>query len=76
MTPNKRFEDIAELLEEIQKEPNGIDEWLEHNSENLEMDCMKCISCGKEKRENEMQKIFYKKYKGICKMCFRFEIEE
>jgi hypothetical protein len=76
MSPNKRFEDIAKLLEEIQKESNGINQWLEHNSENLEMDWVKCISCGKEKSESEMQKIFHKKYKGICKMCFRFEIEE
>lgn len=76
MTPNKRFEDIAELLEEIQKESNGIDEWLEHNPQNVEIDCVKCISCGKDRSESEMQKIFYKQYKGICKMCFRFEIEE
>jgi predicted protein tyrosine phosphatase len=76
MSPNKRFEDIAKLLEEIQKESNGINQWLEHNSENLEMDWVKCISCGKEKHQGEMQKIFCKKYKGICKMCFRFEIEE
>jgi hypothetical protein len=76
MSPNKRFEDIAKLLEEIQKESNGINQWLEHNSENLEMDWVKCISCGIEKSESEMQKIFHKKYKGICKMCFRFEIEE
>ena len=76
MTPIISSVDIQKLLGEIQKESNGIDEWLEHNSENLEVDCVKCISCGKEKRESGMQKIFYKKYKGICKTCFRFEIEE
>jgi len=75
MTPNKRFEDIAELLQEIQKESDGIDEWLGHNLQNSENDYVKCISCGKEKLESEMQKIFYKQYKGICKMCFRFEEE-
>ncbi len=76
MTPNEPFEDIAELLGEFQKESNDIDEWLERNSQNLEVDYVKCISCGKERPESGMQKVFYKKYKGICKMCFKFEIEE
>ncbi len=40
------------------------------------VDYVKCISCGIERSETEMQKIFYKQYKGICKMCFKFEIEE
>ena len=68
-------EDIAELLGEVQKESNGIDELVERTSQSLQVDHVKCISCGRERSEHEMQKVFYKKYEGICKMCFKFEIE-
>jgi len=69
-------EDIAELLAEVQRESNGIDELLERTSQSLQVDRVKCISCGRERSEHEMRKVFYKKYKGICKMCFNFEVEE
>jgi hypothetical protein len=69
-------EDIAELLGEVQKESNGIDELVERTSQSLQVDHVKCISCGRERSEHEMQKVFYKKSKGICKMCFKSEIEE
>lgn len=69
-------EDIAELLAEVQKGSNGIDELLEHTSESLQLDRVKCISCGRERSEHEMRKVFYKKHQGICKMCFNYEIEE
>ena len=69
-------EDIAELLGEVQKESNGIDELVERTSKSLRVDHVKCISCGRERFEHEMQKVFYQKYKGICKMCFKSEIEE
>jgi len=69
-------EDIAELLGEVQKESNGIDEFLECTSHRLQVDHVKCISCGRERSEHEMQKVFYKKNKGICKMCFKVEVEE
>jgi hypothetical protein len=68
-------EDIAELLAEVQKECNDIDELVERTSQSLQVDHVKCISCGRERSEHEMQKVFYKKGKGICKMCFKFEIE-
>lgn len=76
MTPNKSSGNIAELLGELQKESNDIDALVEHTSQILQVDYVKCISCGIERSETEMQKIFYKQYKGICKMCFKFEIEE
>ena len=76
MTPDRSSEDIAKLLGEVQKESNGIDESLECTSQSLQGDYVKFISCGREKSEHEMQKVFYKKYKGICKMCFKLEIEE
>ena len=69
-------EDITELLGEVQKESNGIDELVERTSQSLQVDHVKCISCGRERSEHEMQKVFYKKHKGICKMCFKSEIEE
>ena len=69
-------EDIAELLGEVQKESNDIDELVERLSQSLQVDHVKCISCGRERSEHEMRKVFYKKYKGICKMCFNFEVEE
>ena len=73
MTSNRSPEDIAKPLGEIQKEFN--DELVE-TSQTFEVDYVKCISCGREKSEYEMQKVFFKKHKGICKNCFRFEIEE
>ena len=69
-------EDIPELLGEVQKVSTGIDELVERTSQRLQVDHVKCISCGQERSEQEMQKVFYKKHKGICKMCFEFEIEE
>ena len=75
MAPNRSSEDIAKLLGEAQKESNGIDEFVECTSQSLKVDYVKCISCGRERSEHEMQKVFYKKGKGICKMCFKFEIE-
>ena len=66
--------DIAELLREVQKESNGIDELVERTSQSLQVDHVKCISCGRKRSEQEMQKVFYKKYKGICKTCFKSEI--
>jgi hypothetical protein len=75
MTPNESAEDIAKLLGKLKKESNGIDEWVDHASQNLEIDYVKCISCGRERPETEMQKVFHKQHRGICKMCFRFEIE-
>jgi hypothetical protein len=69
-------EDIARLSAEIQKESHGIDELLERASQILQVDRVKCISCGRERGEREMQKVFYEKHKGICKMCFNFELEE
>lgn len=68
-------EDIAALLAEVQKEFNGIDELVERTSRSLRVDRVKCISCGRERPGHEMQKVFYKKHKGICKMCFNFEVE-
>ena len=68
-------EDIAELLGEVQKESNDIDELVERLSQSLQVDHVKCISCGRERSVHEMQKVFYIKDKGICKMCFT-EIEE
>ncbi len=68
-------EDIAELGK-IQKESIGIDEWVERTSQSLQVDRVKCISCGRDRSEHEMQKVFYKKYKGICKMCFESEVEQ
>ncbi|MCJ7786250.1 MAG: hypothetical protein MUP41_20155 [Desulfobacterales bacterium] len=69
------FENIPELLGEIQMESNGIDELVERTSQGLQVDHVKCMSCGRKKSEYEMQKVLYKKYKGICKMCFKSEIE-
>lgn len=57
-------EDIAELLGEVQKESIGIDELVERTSQSLQVDHVKCISCGRERSEHEMQKVFYKKYKA------------
>jgi len=76
MTPNRSSEDIAKLLGEVQKESNGIDEFVECTSQSLQVDYVKCISCGKERSEHEMQKVFYKQHKGICKKCFQLETEE
>jgi hypothetical protein len=73
--PNRSPEDIAKLSGEVQKESNDSDE-LSETSHTFQVDYVKCISCGREKSEHEMQKVFYKKYKGICKNCFRLEIEE
>ncbi len=67
--------DRAALLGELQKESNGLDEFVESTSRNLQVDRVKCIACGRDKSEYEMQKVFYEKHKGICKMCFRSEIE-
>jgi hypothetical protein len=67
-------EDIAELLGEVQREFEGIDELMEHTSKSLQINHVKCISCGRERSEREMQKIFYERYKGICKICFKSEI--
>jgi hypothetical protein len=69
-------EDIAELLGEVQKESNDIDELVESLSQSLQVNHVKCISCGRERSEHEMQKVFHIKDKGICKMCFKSEIEE
>jgi hypothetical protein len=69
-------EDFGELLGKVQKESSGFDELMERTSQSLQADHMKCISCGSERSEHEMQKVFYKKYKGICKSCFKSEIEE
>jgi len=69
-------EDIPELLREVQKVSTGIDELVERTSQRLQVDHVKCISCGRERSEHEMKKVFYEKHKGICKMCFEFEIEE
>ncbi len=76
MTPIRSSVDIEKLLGEVQKESNGIDELLEGTSQGLGVDNAKCISCGRERSEHEMQKVFYKKHKGICKMCFKYEIED
>jgi len=76
MTPIKSSVDIAKLLGEVQKESNAIDELVGCTSQSLKVDYVKCISCGREKSEHEMQKVFYKQYRGICKMCFELEIEE
>ncbi len=73
--PLASSEDIAEFLGRVQRESNGIDELVERTSQSLQVDHVKCISCGRERSEHEMQKVFYKKYKGICKVCFKFEIE-
>ena len=67
-------DDIAELLREVQKESNGIDELVERTSQSLQVDHVKCIFCGRKRSEHEMQKVFYEKYKGICKTCFKSEI--
>lgn len=67
--------DRAALLGEFHKESNGLDEFVEKTSRNLQVDRVKCIACGRDKSEYEMQKIFYEKHQGICKMCFRSEIE-
>ncbi len=67
--------DRAAVLGEFQKGSNGLDEFVENTSRNLQVDRVKCIACGRDKSEHEMQKVFYKKHKGICKMCFRSEIE-
>jgi len=69
-------EGITGLFEEVRRESNGIDELTERASQSLQVDHVKCISCGTERSEHEMQKIFYKKYKGICKRCFKSEVEE
>ncbi len=69
------FEDVAELLARSQKGSNGIEELMEQTSQSVQVDHMKCIYCGRERSEHEMQKVFYKKHKGICKMCFTSEIE-
>jgi len=69
-------EAIAELLAEVQKGSNGIDELVERISQSLQVGHVKCIFCGKERSEREMQKVFHKKYKGICKMCFKSEIDQ
>ncbi len=69
-------EDIAESLGKVQRDSNGIDELMERTSQSVQVDHVKCISCGREGSEHEMQKVFYKKYKGICKICFKSEIEE
>ncbi len=69
------FEDISKSLAGSQKGFNSIEELMERTSQSLQVDHMKCISCGRERAEHEMQKVFYKKYKGICKMCFKSEIE-
>jgi len=69
-------EDIAELFRENQKESDGIDEFVERTSQALHVDYVKCISCGIDRSENEMQKVFYQKQKGICKMCFQSENEQ
>jgi hypothetical protein len=68
--------DITKLLGEFQKESDDIDELVQGTSQSLEVDYVKCISCGRERSENEMQKIFYKRGEGICKMCFRFDYDE
>ena len=74
--PPALSEDIAKLLAEVQKESHGIDELLDCTVHRLQVDRVMCISSGKERSEHEMQKVFYKKQKGICKMCFKFEMEE
>ncbi len=76
MIPIRSPVDIEKLLGEVQKESDNIDEIVEGTSEALEVDYVKCISCGRERSEYEMQKIFYKQHKGICKMCFRFDDQE
>ncbi len=75
MTSNRSPEDIAKSLGQVRKKFNGSDELVE-TSETFQVDYVNCISCGREKSEHEMQKVFHKRSKGICKNCFRFEIEE
>ncbi len=69
-------DDFPGLLGEAQKESMGIEELVERTSQSLEVGLVKCISCGRERSEHEMQKVFYEKCKGICKMCFQFGNEE
>ena len=76
MTLNKSPEDIAESLGGFQKKSNGIDELTENTLQKLRANYVKCICCGGERSETEMQKVFYKQYRGICKMCFRSEVQE
>jgi hypothetical protein len=68
-------EDIAERLVKVQRVSHGIDELVERTSQSLQVDRVKCILCGRERSEHEMQKVFYEKCKGICQMCFKFEVE-
>jgi hypothetical protein len=69
-------EDFPGLLGEAQQESIGIEELVERTSQRLQVSLVTCISCGREKSEHEMQKVFCEKRKGICKMCFKFGIEE
>jgi hypothetical protein len=76
MTPIRASVDTEKLLGEVQKESDSIDELVQWTSQSLQDEKMECISCGKERFQHEMQKVFYKKHKGICKMCFRFDDQE
>lgn len=74
--PPAPSEDMAELLGKVRKESFGIDELVELASQSLQVDLVKCVSCGREGSEHEMQKVFYERHKGICKTCFKFGNEE
>ncbi len=69
-------ENIEELLGELQKNSASMDEFAERASETLQAAEVRCISCGRGRPVHEMQKVFYEKHKGICKICFGSEIEE
>ena len=61
---------------EKQKEEFDLEEWAVRTKEDLlATDSVKCVLCGKEKSERDMQKIFAR-HEGICSRCFREDPDE
>lgn len=74
---------MQELGKKIAPEVN-LDEWGHKTLDELRAtDYMKCVVCGLDKAENDMQKVFKQwengkiiSHKGICKRCWTFDGDE
>ena len=62
--PPASSENITEALGKVREESFGIEELVELASQSLQVDRVKCVSCGRERSEREMQKVFTEKLKG------------
>ncbi len=71
MKTEEALKDIEEFVAELERKATfDIEEWAERTSDELNVNSVRCIECGKEKSEAEFVKLFFRKDQGICRKCW------